>query len=344
MNKRMSDCFVPRIARRGSGAATCAFLAMTCLALPAGEAQGQSAWRPDKPVELIVPTGPGANNDRMVRLVQKILQDRKLVATPIMALNKPGGNQTLAVTYLTQRGADPHTLLLTNPAVFTNELSGVTQVAYTSLTPIALLLVESNAITVKADSPFKTMRDLIERLRTDPDTVSFAMPSRGGVPHLALAAAAKAGGVDPRKLKVVIFKSSSESMIAVAGGHVQAMASSLASVMPQMQAGNLRVLAITARERRGGAAASIPTLREQGIPSDGPAAWRGLSAPGGLSAAQVVFWDEALPQVVDAPEWKAFLDNNDLSSSYLRSRDFAKYLEGEYRAIRAVMTDLGLLK
>ena len=133
-------------------------------------------------------------------------------------------------------------------------------------------------------------------------------------------------------------------MIAVAGGHVHAMASSLASVMPQVRAGNLRVLAITARERRGGAAASIPTLREQGIASDGPAAWRGLSAPGGISAAQVAFWDETIPKVVEAPEWKAFLDDNDLASSYLRSREFAKYLEGEYRAVRAVMSDLGLLK
>jgi len=317
------------------------FVTLLCIAC---NAWGQTIWRPDKAVELIVPTGPGANNDRMVRLVQKILQDQKLVTTPVLALNKPGGNQTLALTYLAQRGADPHTLLLTNPAVFTNELSGVTQLPYTSVTPIALLLVESNAITVKADSPLKTMRDLIERLRTDPDAVSFAMPSRGGVPHLALAAAVKAAGVDPKKLKVVIFKSSSESMIAVAGGHVQAMASSLASVTPQMRAGNLRVLAITARERRGGAAASIPTLREQGIPSDGPAAWRGLSAPGGLSSAQIAFWDETLPKVVEASEWKAFLEDNDLSSSYLRSREFAKYLEAEYRAVRAVMTDLGLLK
>ena len=104
------------------------------------------------------------------------------------------------------------------------------------------------------------------------------------------------------------------------------------------------VLAITARERRGGAAASIPTLREQGIPSDGPAAWRGLSAPGGLSSAQIAFWDETLPKVVEAPEWKAFLEDNDLSSSYLRSREFAKYLEAEYRAVRTVMSDLGLLK
>ena len=317
--------------------------ALLCaLAIP--KAWSQSPWRPDKPVELIIPTAPGANNDRMVRIVQKVLQDQKLVTTPVLAINKPGGNQHLAVVYLGQRGADPHSLLLTNPTIFTNELTGVSQQHYTSLTPIALLLVESNAITVKADSPMKGMRDLMDRLKADPDAVSFAMPSRGGVPHLALGAAVKAGGLDPKKLKVVVFKASGESITAVSGGHVHAMVSSLASVMPHVKAGSLRVLAIAARERRGGAAANVPTLREQGIPSDGVAAWRGMSGPKGLSPAHVAFWDGALAKAVESGDWKSFLEENDLSSQFLRSRDFAKYLEGEYATTKSVMADLALLK
>lgn len=313
-------------------------------ALGAPAAWGQSGWRPERPVELIVPTGPGANNDRMVRLVQKVLQDQKLVTTPVVAVNKPGGNQYLAVVYLGQRGADPHSLLLTNPTVFTNELTGLTQQHYTSLTPIALLLVESNAISVKADSPITNMRDLMDRLKADPDSVSFAMPSRGGVPHLALGAAVKAGGLDPKKLKIVVFKTTGESITAVAGGHVQVIVSSLASVMSHAKAGNLRVLALAARERRGGAAANVPTLREQGIATDGVAAWRGMSGPKGLSAAHVAFWEDALAKVVASGEWKSFLEESELSSQFLGSREFAKYLEGEYATTKALMTDLGLLK
>ncbi len=330
-----------RLAWAARLSAACAAL---LVALGAPAAWGQSGWRPERLVELIVPTGPGANNDRMVRIVQKVLQDQKLVTTPVAAINKPGGNQYLAVVYLGQRGADPHSLLLTNPTIFTNELTGVTQQHYTSLTPIALLLVESNAITVKADSPMTNMRDLMDRLKADPDSVSFAMPSRGGVTHLALGAAVKAGGLDPKKLKVVVFKASGESITAVAGGHVHAMVSSLASVMPHVKAGSLRVLAIAARERRGGAAANVPTLREQGIATDGVAAWRGMSGPKGLSPAHVTFWEDALAKAVESGEWKSFLEENDLSPQFLRSREFAKYLEGEYATTKAVMTDLGLLK
>jgi putative tricarboxylic transport membrane protein len=305
---------------------------MTLVALVAGTAWAQPAWRPEKPVELVVPTGPGANNDRMVRIVQKVLQDHKLVTTPVVALNKPGGNQTLAVVYLGQHGADPHYLLLSNPTVFTNELTGVTQQHYTSLTPLALLLVESNAITVRADSPMKSARDLMDRLRADPDSISFAMPSRGGVPHLTLGAAVKASGLDPKRLKVVVFKASGESVTALSGGHIEVMLSSLASVVPHVKAGKLRVLA------------DVPTLREQGIDTDGIAAWRGFSGPKGLSAAHVAFWDDALAKAVESAAWKQFLEENDLASNFLRSRDFGRYLEGEYNVTKAVMSELGLSK
>jgi len=309
-----------------------------------GGVAGAQAWRPDKPVELVIPTGPGANNDRMIRIIQKVLQDQKLVAPPITALNKPGGNQYLSVVYLTQKGADPHTILLTNPTLFTNELSGISPQHHTALTPVSLLVVESNAFTVHAGSPLKGMRELMDKLRANPDSVTFAMPSRGGVPHLTAAAAAKVAGLDPKRLKVVVFKTSGESITGLAGGHVDVMVSSLASVMPHVKAGTLRVLGIAAQQRRGGAAASVPTLREQGIATNGVAAWRGLHGAKGLTPAQLGFWEDALAKVTDSADWKGFLDENDLGSQFLRSRDFAKYLEGEYAMTKAVMSDVGLIK
>ena len=323
------------------GAAVCA---LTLIALVPAEAAGPSAWRPGKPVELVVPTAVGGNNDVMVRLVQKVLHEQKLVTTPILVLNKAGGNQHLAVVYIGQHAPDPHYVLMTNPTIFTNELNGISKQNYTHLTPLALMIVESNAFTVGADSPIRTMRDLMERLRADPDSVSFAMPSRGGVTHIALAAAVKAAGLDPKRLKIVVFKTSGESITSIAGGHVDVMVSSLASVMGVAQAGKARVIGIAAKERRGGPAANMPTLREQGIQTDGVAAWRGLSAAHGLSAEQIVFWDDALANVFNSGDWKAYLAKNDLSPQQLRSREFAKYLQSEYEITRAMMVEIGLAK
>ena len=110
-------------------------------------AWGQAAWRPEKTVEFIVPTGAGGNNDRLTRLAQKILQDRKLLPAPSVVLNRPGGNQTLAVVYTLQHPGDAHYILFLNPTIFANELNGITPRRYTDLTPLALLVIENTVLS-----------------------------------------------------------------------------------------------------------------------------------------------------------------------------------------------------
>ncbi len=307
-------------------------------------ARAQPAWRPDKPVEFVVATVAGGNSDKITRLAQKILQDRKLVMTPIVVSNRTGGNQSLASNYVMQRAGDPHYLLLSNTVLFTNELGGISKSRYTDFTPLALLVIENTVLVVRTASPIRTMADLIVRLKADPESVSFATPSRGGQPHLTAAVAVRAAGIDPRRLKVVVFKGSGESISALLGGHVDVMMSSSGSILAQLQAGQIRVIGIAAAQRVGGILASAPTLREQGINTAGIAAWRGLHGPRGLTPAQIAFWDDALSKVTDSAEWKKNLEEGDITQQYLRSREFAQYLEGEYATTRAAMADLGLVK
>jgi putative tricarboxylic transport membrane protein len=307
-------------------------------------AWGQPAWRPEKTVEFIVATVPGGNSDKLTRLAQKILQDRKLVTTPSTVLNRTGGNQTLSVLYALQHPGDPHYVHFTNPTIFTNELNGVSNRRYTELTPLALLVIENSVLAVRAGSPIRNMADLIERLKADPESVSFAMPARGGQPHLTAAAGVRAAGIDPRKMKVVVFKGSGESITAVLGGHVDVMVSSSGSVLGLVQAGQARVIAVAAAQRMGGAFANAPTFREQGIDTTGIAAWRGFMGPPALTPAQVAFWDDAFAKMTDAPEWKKNLEEGDLTQQFLRSREFGRYLDAEYAITRSVMGELGLLK
>lgn len=316
--------------------------ALAMLAAPAAHAQ--SAWRPDKTVEIIVPTGAGGNNDKMARLIQKILQEQKLVTTPPVVMNKPGGNQLLGFVYLTQHTGNGHYFIYATPTVFTNDLTGASSIRHSDLTPLALLVVENTVLSVRSDSTVKTVQDLVARLKTDPESVSFAMPSRGGVPHLTLAAAMKIAGVDAKRLKIVIFKTNGESLTALLGGHIDVIVSSVSSVLAQSKTGHVRMLAIAADKRMGGAAAHVPTLREQGINTNGVSAWRALFAPRGLSTAQIAFWDDALAKMVDTADWKKQLAENDLASEYLRSRDFARYLDIEFNETKAAMADLGLIR
>jgi tripartite-type tricarboxylate transporter receptor subunit TctC len=149
-------------------------------------AQGQPAWRPDKAVELILPTAAGGANDNVARLIQKVLQDHKIVPTPVVVLNKAGGNQTLAAVYLRQNARDPHHLLFSTSSVFTAQITGIIQQHYSDLAPIALVLTEYSVISVSATSPIKTVQDLVAKLKTEPQSLSFGLVSRGGSNHIAL--------------------------------------------------------------------------------------------------------------------------------------------------------------
>jgi putative tricarboxylic transport membrane protein len=159
-----------------------------------------------------------------------------------------------------------------------------------------------------------------------------------------MAQAMRSAGIDPKKLKLVVFKTNAESLTAVVGGHIHAVVSSVSAALPQVQAGNARMLAIAAAQRQGGILASLPTMREEGIEATGISNWRGIFGARGLTTQQLAFWEEALARVVTTSEWKHQLDSNNLESRFLRSREFAQWLGGEYAATQAVMTDLGLVK
>jgi putative tricarboxylic transport membrane protein len=188
------------------------------------------------------------------------------------------------------------------------------------------------------------MRDLVERLRSDPESISFGLVARGGPNHLALAQALRAGGVEPRKLKLVVFKTNADSITAVIGGHIHAMVSSVSAALPQLQAGNSRILAVAAPQRVGGPLADVPTMREQGLDATGISNWRVIFGAKGLSAAQSAFWGDALSKVVTTSEWKQQLEANQLESKFMRGPELAKWLDGEHGATRGVMADLGLAK
>lgn len=327
------------------GYAKWTFLALMFLFFvsPHREAQAQAAWRPAKHVELIVPAA-GGSNDQIARVVQRIMQDGKPAATPIVVVNKAGGNQSIAPTYLSQYAGDPHYLLLANPTLFANHLSAITPLNYTDFTPVALLLREHTVFSVRSDSPIKNMRDAFERLKADPDSIAIGVASLGGANYLALAQSAKAAGIDPRRLKTVVFKSSAESMTAMLGGHVQLVASSLSLASGHVKAGNAHILGTASPQRTTGAHADVATLAEQGIEAQVSSSWRGVFGPKGMTEAQIAYWENALSKVAVSEEWKKTLEVRFWDGSFLGSRDFTKYLAVEYEATRAIMTELGLAR
>ncbi len=318
--------------------------AVVCLLVLAASAEAQAPWRPTKAVEIILPTAAGGANDQMARLIQKGLQDNKLVTTPIVVINKAGGNQTLGAVYLRQNAKDPHYLLYSTSSVFTTQITGLTQQVYTDLVPIALLMTEYSVISVGVESPIKTVHDLLARLKADVQSMTFGIVSRGGTNHVTLSQVVKTAGIDPKQLRVVVFKTNVESYLGVAGGHIQAVASSATAALPFVQQGSVRILAISAPQRQQGPLAQVPTLKEAGADAAFTTNWRGVFGAPGLTGPQVAFWEDAFTKMAATEEWKKSLDANEGERVFLRGRDFTKFLETEYQTSKSVLTDLGYAK
>lgn len=325
-----------RMAFQGVTAAVLGILLATASA--AGIAQ---TWKPEKAVEVVVSSAPGGSNDRIARTLQRIFQEQKLVPASVSVLNKPGGNQTISRVYINQNPGDAHYMDIGNPTLIANTIAGRQQ--YTDFTPIALLVSEFTAFSVRADSPYRNAKDLVEQLKKDPDSIAIGVSNRGGTNHLAMSLLAKAGGVDPRRLKVVVFKTNAEGLTAVLGGHIQLVASAVGTAVGQMRDGKTRIVSVSAPQRMGGDLAQIPTLREQGYDVS-LANWRALIGPRGLSAAQVGYWEDVLTKVVATDDWKKILDRYFWDGNFLRSKEFGEYMKSEYAQTKAIMTELGLVK
>jgi putative tricarboxylic transport membrane protein len=302
------------------------------------------AWKPDKPVEIVVGTSPGGPQDRTGRLIQRILQEQKLVPTPVNVVNKAGGGGVIGLTYLSQHPGDGHYLMVNSITLFTNHVTGRSTLAYTDFTPIAVVGVEYVGVAVRAESPLRTGRDLAERLKKDPTALSISIGTTlGNATHVSFVLAMKAAGADIRKLKTVVFNSGGDAMTALLGGHVDAMASAPSTVLQHVKAGKVRMLAIGAPQRLGGDLSGIPTWRELGVDASFEL-WRGLAGPKGLSRAQVQFWDDALGKLTRTEEWKSDLARYDMENVYRNSTDTARYWKAEHEEVKGVLTELGLAK
>ena len=311
--------------------------------LIAGPAAAQ-AWKPEKPVEIVIGTSPGGPQDRTGRLLQKILQEQKLVPTPVNVVNKPGGGGAIGLSYVNQHPGDGHYLMVNSITLLTNHITGRTPLSHTDFTPIAVIGAEYVGVAVLADSPIRTGKDLVERLRKDPTAMSVSIGTAfGNATHISYALAMKAAGVDIRKLKTVVFNSGGDAMTALLGGHVDAMASAPSTLLQHIKAGKVRMLAVVAPKRLAGDFAAIPTWRELGIDVTFEL-WRGLAGPKAMTRAQVQYWDDAFGKMTRTDEWKKQLAQFDMEDVYRNSADTARYWKAEYDEVKGVLTELGLAK
>jgi putative tricarboxylic transport membrane protein len=319
--------------------------AVLVLAMAAGAAYAaEPAWHPTRNVEIVVPAAAGSALDSLSRIFQRVLQDQKMIPATVSVANKAGGGNAVGFAYLASRPADGHTLLVTPFTIITNRITGANPLNYEDFTPLAMLADEHIGFVVKADSPIKSGRDLIERLKKDPASVSMALASAlGNANHIAVSLVGKSAGVDPRRFKIAVFNSSGESVTSVLGGHIDLAITTTGLIGPQVQAGRLRVLGVAAATRLAGPLAQAPTWREQGVDVVF-SSWRMLIGPRAMSPEQVAYWEGIAAKVSTQKEWLDDLERKSLVPAYQNSVATRKILAQQAEQLRSILTELGLAK
>lgn len=300
-------------------------------------------WSPQRTVEIVVGYAPGGGVDRTARALERILTTNKLINTSISVVNKPGGNTTIAYAYVNQRPADGHTLMVFGETLFTTHISGASPLSHSDFTPIASLFSEYHVYVVSANTPVKTGKDLVQRLKTDVRLVTTGVSAVGSPGHLSTGLLTKAIGGNAKDLKIIAFKGSAEALTAVLGGHVELTPAPASLAAPHLASAQIRAVAVAAPRRLDGAFAAIPTWKEQGVDLVyGP--WRGILAPKGLTAAQIAYWENVLSKTVKTAEWKSDMEKIFAVDDFVTGAQLRKDLEKEYADTKAVMNELGMAK
>ncbi len=301
------------------------------------------SWKPTRTIEITVSSGAGGAADREARELQKHLQ--KLPGMPAITVNnRPGGGGAIAWTSLNQHQGDAHWIATMNVALLTNHILGASQLHYRDLTPLAMLLREHIAAWTHLDSPIKSLKDLMARLKANPSSVSFGLsPALGNQNHIVLGMLARDAGIDPKLLKIVVYAGGGNGITAALGGHVDVWVGTLGGAIPLAHSGRVNVMGVSAPRRQAGKAAALPTFREQGVDAV-YAAYRGVIGPGGLSAAQRAYWDDRFATAVSTPEWKHTALEHAWEPDYRNSTDARKHLDVEYEALRKILAELGVTR
>lgn len=321
--------------------AVAAAVSVACLTLTPASAQG---WKPERNIELIVPAGAGGSLDTTGRVINRVWDALKLVPVPTAVINRGGGGHAKAYAYLSQQAKDPHFLSITSSTILTNHINGRLPHTYTEFTPLAVMVTEYIVFAVRPDSPLKTGKDLVERLRKDPSSLSIGISSAlGGTHHLSVALPAQSAGIDLKPLKLVAFNDSSAAVTALLGGHLDVISTSTGVLAPHFAEGRARAIVVSSPKRMSGVYANTPTwpeLGHKGVWEN----WRGVIAPKDITPQQAAFWEDVLRKVNQSKEFQDYAAKSLWSSEFKGAAETRAFMKQVYDELKPVMASLGLAK
>jgi len=303
-----------------------------------------SAWKPERAIEIAAGTPPGGGLDRVARALANVITEAGLLDVPVSVRNIPGDGARRVWATIDQHPNDAHLVSISSPNLTSDHLVGVADFDHQRYSPIATLVTEYIAFPVAAGSGLRSGADLIERLRRDAGSVTVALSTARGNPnHIAFAKLARHAGGDINAPRVRVFDTALDAVADVVAGNADVGAVTAASVVGELNAGKLRLLAISAPARLAAPFAATPTWIEQSVDCV-IGAWRGVTGPAGIGPDQIAFWERLLADVTRHDKWKQALAAYCWSEMFLTGPALHQHLARERTEMRAVLGELGLLR
>jgi putative tricarboxylic transport membrane protein len=294
--------------------------------------------------ECIAPAAPGGGFDLTCRLTSRMLNELGIVDPTIRTVNLPGGIGAVAYnTIQAQRASDPNVIVAVSTGSWVNLAQGkFGRFTENDVRWLGAIGADYGVLAVRADSRFQTLQDLVDTLKSDPQSVAIGAGGTVGSqdwtkPALVL----KAAGVDPKSMRYLAYEGGGEAMAALLGGHIEVFPGDASEIRGQLAAGEIRLLAVFAEERLPGELADVPTAKEQGYDVQWPIV-RGFYVPPKITDEQYAYWVDAIRRLNADPEWQKAREEQGLYPYDLVGAEFDAFAKKQTEAFRALAAEIGL--
>jgi putative tricarboxylic transport membrane protein len=291
------------------------------IALAGVHAPAQQARAPIGNIEVVVGSGAGATPDVLMRRMAKVLNERRIIANPIVIVNRPGGSWMTAANFVLARKKNENLVFSVVPTIFTTPLVQHLPATYERLTPLSYLVHIDLVVVGRVDGKAKNLRELLDLAKLKPRSVSVAGANVGSTDQMVTTQLEKVAGV---RLNYVPFDGGTGILQAFLGGNVDMVILALDEAYPLLRGGRAKALALLSDGRRTEPELNaIPTAREQGV----DLVWGqdfGLAGPPELAPDVAAWWEQRLALMVETDEWKKMMRDSFLTTSFTRRAETGK--------------------
>lgn len=291
-------------------------------------------------MKMMIPANPGGGWDTTGRALGKALQEAG-ISNSVVYENKGGAGGALGLAqFINSSKGDPNALVIMGAVMVGGLISAKQPAQLQKATPLARLLTEDQLFVLPADSPLKSMQDVIAQLRKDPGSVKWGGGSRGSTEHIAAAMLAQEVGVDPAKINYVAFRGGGEAVSAILGGNVTVGASAYTEFGEYLNSGKMRAIAVTSAERLK--EVDAPTLKELGI-NVVISNWRGVYGAPGITLEQRKALTDSIVKATNTKAWQQAVEQKMWTPAPMTGDAFTKFVDGEFSRLQTIMTKAGMV-